>query len=72
MGIDRVKEPQGNFECAMLVNDLRKFEEVDVNSFYVVLFTKNADSDPCRILKFKRVMMRQSSKVTKRAMLQPW
>ena len=68
MGIDRVRQPKDNFECAMLVNDLREFEEVDVNSFYVALFTKNADPVPCRILKFSRVLMRLPSKIlTKKA-----
>ena len=38
----------------MLVNDLREKDDVDPEEFFIVMFTKNADSEPCLILKFTR------------------
>ena len=54
LNIDRVKHKQGNFECAMLVNDLRDKEHVNPDEFYIVMFTKNEESKPNIILKFTR------------------
>ena len=40
--IDRIEYPKGNFDCAMLVNDLRSAERVNQHEFLIVLFTANA------------------------------
>ena len=43
----------------MLVNDCRDVEDIGQNEFYVVLFTANACTEPCSILKFYRTINSQ-------------
>ena len=66
--MDRIEYPKGNFDCAMLVNDLRSTEHINPHEFLVVLFTANACSEPACILKFNR----PSDTPRKQGKLVPW